>query len=48
MTVSAAHTGRAWWRDALIYQVYVRSFADSTGNGVGDLDGIRHHLDYLL
>ncbi|NQY57781.1 MAG: alpha-glucosidase [Ilumatobacteraceae bacterium] len=47
MTVSAAHTGRAWWRDALIYQVYVRSFADSTGNGVGDLDGIRHHLDYI-
>jgi alpha-glucosidase len=36
-----------WWRDATIYQVYVRSFADSDGDGVGDLDGIRERLGYL-
>lgn len=38
---------RHWWQDALIYQVYVRSFADSTGTGVGDLNGIRSRLDHL-
>jgi alpha-glucosidase len=37
----------AWWRDAVFYQVYVRSFADSNGDGVGDLDGIRSRLGYL-
>ncbi|HEV2087350.1 MAG TPA: glycoside hydrolase family 13 protein [Cryptosporangiaceae bacterium] len=36
-----------WWRDAVFYQVYVRSFADSDGDGVGDLDGIRARLPYL-
>ena len=36
-----------WWRDAVIYQVYVRSFADSNGDGVGDLPGIRARLPYL-
>ena len=30
---------RAWWRDAVIYQIYIRSFADSDGDGIGDLDG---------
>mgnify|MGYP001567400686 CR=1 FL=1 len=38
---------RYWWQDALVYQVYVRSFADSTGSGVGDIEGIRSRLDYL-
>ncbi|GGP43198.1 glycoside hydrolase family 13 protein [Saccharothrix coeruleofusca] len=37
----------AWWRDAVFYQIYVRSFADSNGDGVGDLDGIRSRLGYL-
>ncbi|MEU5690405.1 glycoside hydrolase family 13 protein [Actinosynnema sp. NPDC020468] len=37
----------AWWRDAVFYQVYVRSFADANGDGVGDLDGIRSRLGYL-
>jgi alpha-glucosidase len=37
----------AWWRDAVFYQIYVRSFADSNGDGVGDLDGIRQRLGYL-
>ena len=38
---------RAWWRDAVVYQVYVRSFADANGDGVGDLDGIRSRLDHI-
>ncbi|WP_067482476.1 glycoside hydrolase family 13 protein [Actinomadura hibisca] len=36
-----------WWRDAVIYQVYVRSFADASGDGVGDLPGVRSRLPYL-
>lgn len=39
--------GREWWRNAVIYQLYVRSFADSNGDGAGDLQGIIDHLDYL-
>jgi len=36
-----------WWRDAVTYQVYVRSFADGNGDGIGDLRGIRDRLGYL-
>ncbi|MCM3809014.1 MULTISPECIES: glycoside hydrolase family 13 protein [Streptomyces] len=36
-----------WWRDAVIYQVYVRSFADSDGDGIGDLRGARERLPHL-
>lgn len=36
-----------WWRSAVIYQVYVRSFADSDGDGTGDLRGVRSRLCYL-
>ncbi|MBB1242992.1 glycoside hydrolase family 13 protein [Streptomyces durbertensis] len=36
-----------WWRDAVIYQVYPRSFADGNGDGMGDLPGIRRRLPYL-
>ncbi|MEV4438957.1 glycoside hydrolase family 13 protein [Streptomyces sp. NPDC049577] len=46
---AAAVSARAdgWWRSAVIYQVYVRSFADSDGDGIGDLRGIRERLPYL-
>jgi alpha-glucosidase len=37
----------AWWRNAVIYQLYVRSFADANGDGVGDLAGVRARLGYL-
>ena len=37
----------AWWRSAAIYQLYVRSFADGSGDGIGDLAGVRAHLPYL-
>jgi alpha-glucosidase len=36
-----------WWKDAVVYQVYPRSFADSDGDGIGDLEGLRGRLDYL-
>jgi alpha-glucosidase len=38
---------RPWWRDAVVYQVYIRSFADGDGDGIGDLAGIRARLPYL-
>ena len=37
----------AWWETAVVYQVYVRSFADSNDDGIGDLAGIRSRLPYL-
>src|ERR1700729_2733390 len=36
-----------WWKHALIYEIYPRSFQDSNGDGVGDLNGIASRLDYL-
>jgi alpha-glucosidase len=36
-----------WWRDAVVYQIYPRSFLDTDGDGIGDLEGIRRNLDHL-
>ena len=38
---------RAWWKECVVYQIYPRSFQDSNGDGIGDLNGIRSRLDYL-
>ncbi|MEU6661406.1 glycoside hydrolase family 13 protein [Streptomyces sp. NPDC046821] len=49
-TAGIAHTAQevtGWWRDAVIYQVYPRSFADSNADGMGDLEGIRSRLPHL-
>ena len=40
-------TDRDWWRGAVIYQIYLRSFQDSNGDGIGDLLGIRQRLSYI-
>ena len=40
-------TDADWWKTAVFYQIYPRSFADSDGDGVGDLEGVRSRLDYL-
>ncbi|ONM46328.1 alpha-amylase [Nocardia donostiensis] len=45
--VSARPPAARWWESAVFYQVYPRSFADSDGDGVGDLNGVRARLDYL-
>jgi len=44
---SSSGSSDTWWRDAAIYQLYVRSFADASGDGIGDLAGARAHLPYL-
>ena len=38
---------RDWWRQAVVYQVYPRSFADSNGDGLGDLRGVTSRADHL-
>ncbi|MET9296006.1 glycoside hydrolase family 13 protein [Streptomyces sp. NPDC003077] len=46
-TTDPAGGRTGWWRDAVIYQVYPRSFADGNGDGMGDLRGVRDRLPYL-
>ena len=45
--VLASRKERPWWRDAVTYQIYIRSFADANGDGIGDVEGIRSRLPYL-
>lgn len=45
--VTASKSASIWWKHATLYEIYPRSFADSNGDGVGDLNGITAHLDYL-
>ncbi|MGD0620600.1 MAG: hypothetical protein ABSB67_23460, partial [Bryobacteraceae bacterium] len=42
-----AKPDNSWWQHAIIYEIYPRSFADTNGDGIGDLNGITKHLDYL-
>ena len=46
-TVVAPSGQRWWWREAVVYQIYPRSFQDSNGDGIGDLQGILERLDYI-
>jgi glycosidase len=46
-TGAEAPAGRGWWQDRVFYEVFVRSFADSDGDGIGDLQGLIDRLDYL-
>ena len=40
-------TKKDWWKSAVVYQIYPRSFQDTTGRGVGDIPGIVRRVDYL-
>jgi oligo-1,6-glucosidase len=44
---AASGTERKWWKEAVVYQIYPRSFQDSDGDGVGDLKGLTSRLDYV-
>lgn len=41
------HDEKQWWKEAVVYQIYPKSFKDSNGDGIGDLGGILEKLDYL-
>ena len=47
MPVAPSGVDPLWWRSAVIYQIYIRSFADGNGDGTGDLAGVRSRLPYL-
>ena len=47
MQKTAVNKNKEWWKSGVIYQIYPRSFMDSTGDGVGDLQGVIDKLDYL-
>ena len=44
---SASQSEQNWWKNAVIYEIYPRSFQDTNGDGIGDLNGITQRLDYL-
>src|SRR6201996_3625382 len=41
------HIDRKWWKEAVVYQIYPRSFKDSNGDGIGDLKGILEQVPYI-
>ena len=41
------YAAQPWWKNAVLYQVYPRSFQDTNGDGLGDIEGIIRRLDYL-
>ncbi len=47
-TEGGASGTRPWWEEAVVYQIYPRSFADADGDGIGDLAGVIDHLDHLV
>ena len=47
LTARAARRRDDWWRGAVIYQIYPRSFQDSNGDGIGDFRGLTAHLDHV-
>jgi len=47
VSMAEAASAQPWWRSAVVYQIYPRSFGDANGDGVGDLEGIRRRLDHL-
>ena len=47
MTKNKPHKPELWWRNSVIYQIFLRTFADGNGDGSGDLQGIIQKLDYL-
>ena len=46
-STQVATAANSWWKGAVIYEIYPRSFQDSNGDGIGDLNGITSRLDYL-
>ena len=42
------HLNEKWWKNAVVYQIYPRSFKDSNGDGIGDLRGVIEKLDYKI
>ena len=46
--MSPANHDRDWWRQAVVYQIYPRSFSDANGDGIGDLRGIIQRSDHLV